>query len=865
MMRFRLSYINAFTVIALLSCLQIKGEVIKGVVVDQDSLPVKHTIVQIMDGDKPLYYSTTRADGSYRIKADSITEGCFLQFSRYGYESLYLAISSDSIYDVMLLPKTTDLKEFVVRAPQTRVKGDTIEYDVAALTSKADRNIADIIRKLPGVHIQDDIIFYDGEPINRFYIEGLNMLGDDYSIATNNINPNDISSISIYERHQPKKVLTDLKMSDKAALNLKLKKKSLLRPIGYLQGGIGLNAEKDIRYQGNLYSMLVSPTNQTMISSDINNHGAFRLPYGRDKEFYATTASSLMEKQPLGNADIPGNRYYNNSTLDTEGSSLFKFNDDLVFSIRAIYGNESDSYSNASSLRYLASGQEDIIYQNKGHTSLGGSHLRTEAKIERNSSNNYLIDIIRFEGIKSDNSYDVTSEYRGVERLNNKELSLTNSFNTIIRKGGNLLEINSDISYADMPNYYMHYADDSAPGQNISQILSGRRFSGHAKGGYGYAFSNLVVGGELLILIENELFKSADDDARQITNNERGHILNVALRPYLEWKLSKMRWRSELETSYYDVRYGSVDNNRIFRHHKPYLQGSTSLYWRASAFVHMNAAFGVRRTFGGIKDFIESPIYSSFRTRIIPGNGNLANALSLKYSLNVSYSNPLQGLVCRGMIIYTDTHKNSLAASSIDSDGNMLTSNANKANKGKSVVWNLDISKRLSEFDIVFKLLANGMSTRNKRIRQDTPLHVITNLVNVDAIGVANLFSDRLTLDINCGYSYSNQSIKTPGSRSHISNFKGNCKLSWFILPYLELYGGINARQSHMENGSYRNFMFVDGGCRFKKSKYEIELAGKNLANVSSYEYCTMLPLEIDYYSYKLRPLEFMLTFKWIL
>ena len=154
-----------------------------------------------------------------------------------------------------------------------------------------------------------------------------------------------------------------------------------------------------------------------------------------------------------------------------------------------------------------------------------------------------------------------------MERLNNKELSLTNSFNTIIRKGGNLFEINSDISYADMPNYYMHYADDSAPGQNISQILSGRRFSGHAKGGYGYAFSNLVVGGELLILIENELFKSADDDARQITNNERGHILNVALRPYLEWKLSKMRWRSELETSYYDVRYGSVDNNRIFRHH----------------------------------------------------------------------------------------------------------------------------------------------------------------------------------------------------------------------------------------------------------------------------------------------------------
>lgn len=74
------------------------------------------------------------------------------------------------------------------------------------------------------------------------------------------------------------------------------------------------------------------------------------------------------------------------------------------------------------------------------------------------------------------------------------------------------------------------------------------------------------------------------------------------------------------------------------------------------------------------------------------------------------------------------------------------------------------------------------MSTRNKRIRQDTPLHVITNLVNVDAIGVANLFSDRLTLDINCGYSYSNQSIKRRalGLISATSRETANCHGSFF-------------------------------------------------------------------------------------
>ncbi len=66
----------------------------------------------------------------------------------------------------------------MVKAPERRVKGDTIVYDVAAMTKAGDRNIEDVIKKIPGIQVDDSGgISYDGEPINHFYIEGLDLMG----------------------------------------------------------------------------------------------------------------------------------------------------------------------------------------------------------------------------------------------------------------------------------------------------------------------------------------------------------------------------------------------------------------------------------------------------------------------------------------------------------------------------------------------------------------------------------------------------------------------------------------------------------------------------------------------------------------
>ena len=56
--------------------------------------------------------------------------------------------------------------------------------------------MADVLRRLPGVEVAENgSIKYNGEPINKFYIDGSDFVNDRYGVATNNISPDDVSSV----------------------------------------------------------------------------------------------------------------------------------------------------------------------------------------------------------------------------------------------------------------------------------------------------------------------------------------------------------------------------------------------------------------------------------------------------------------------------------------------------------------------------------------------------------------------------------------------------------------------------------------------------------------------------------------------
>ena len=124
---------------------------------------------------------------------------------------------------VILKEQTTEIKNVVVKSSRIRQTGDTLDYMVNSFRQKQDRTIADVLRKMPGIDVdKNGAISYQGTRINKFYIEGMDLLGAKYVQASENLPADYVKKVQVMEHHQPVKMLRDVVFSEQAALNLVL-------------------------------------------------------------------------------------------------------------------------------------------------------------------------------------------------------------------------------------------------------------------------------------------------------------------------------------------------------------------------------------------------------------------------------------------------------------------------------------------------------------------------------------------------------------------------------------------------------------------------------------------------------------------
>ncbi|WP_242403133.1 hypothetical protein [Prevotella scopos] len=81
-------------------------------------------------------------------------------------------------------------------------------YNVSSFLQKGDRHLEDILKKLPGVKVAENgSVSYQGRAINRFYIEGQDLMGNNYNQATRNMPITAVRNVEVLENHQPVKML----------------------------------------------------------------------------------------------------------------------------------------------------------------------------------------------------------------------------------------------------------------------------------------------------------------------------------------------------------------------------------------------------------------------------------------------------------------------------------------------------------------------------------------------------------------------------------------------------------------------------------------------------------------------------------
>ena len=371
---------------------------LSGKVVDlEKGVPLSNVIVMLKteDGKAILRHTTTDEKGAFSLEA-SMMENRMLTFSLMGYESVNLPLQTDKKeYRVSLKPKTIQMKEVTVKAPKIRTKGDTIVYNVSRFADAQDKTIADVLKKMPGIDVETNgRISYNGKAINKFYIEGLDMLEGRYGIATNSIPQQDVSTIEVMENHQPVRALEEIEFSEQAALNVKLKKDARARWLAVLHGGAGFSPAL---WKGDLSLMQFKGNGQQMYTYKGNNtgndvtgqHRLLTVEEMLSRMSGEYSLPSYLDMQTSGAPNLDEDRTLFNQSHTFAGNQLFKLGKDYQLTTRMLYANDrrtSDYLSHTE--HFLADSL--IVTELQDETRTHTDALTAEATLQANTKSFFL-------------------------------------------------------------------------------------------------------------------------------------------------------------------------------------------------------------------------------------------------------------------------------------------------------------------------------------------------------------------------------------------------------------------------------------------------------------------------------------------
>ena len=384
----------------LLSAITAKGQILTGQIVSTQNTSVERAAVFLKNGKQTIAYTFSSPNGSFSIDAKG-KEFRIIEVRKMGYETISLFISDfKNGQHIVLQEKTNELKEVVVKSQKVRQEGDTLNYLVNSFKTKQDRTIADVLKKMPGIAINEDgSIEYQGKKINKFYIEGMDLLGGKYTQASENIDVDKVKKIQVFERHQPIKALKNTSFSEQAALNIILGDgaKNVWTHTIDLAVGMAMDRKSDFLYNNRLFSMFFSRKVQSISMYKNNNTGKSIgqevSPMAAYLDDSAPTDGGILANISLPAPDIETARSRFNQTHLFATNWLFKTkgNNDLRIQLDAMV--DKTIQRRTTSTIYTMAGSKAIMEDVSAQSHHNA--LNAEVLYKQNTDKQYLTNDLR--------------------------------------------------------------------------------------------------------------------------------------------------------------------------------------------------------------------------------------------------------------------------------------------------------------------------------------------------------------------------------------------------------------------------------------------------------------------------------------
>ena len=827
--------------------------------------PVSDVIVKLVKGygsagkarewsSKTLAFTSTNAKGEYVLELKSVPSGeVTLQFTHISYEkeSERLTLKDKVVkIDMTLTPKNISLKEVKVKANPLWQRGDTLSHNLASFLGRGDVSLEDGLKRLPGVDVaQSGAISYMGKPISQFNIEGLDLLGGKYNLATRNIPADYVTQIEIVRNHHSRRVEKDVP-SNEVSMNIRLSKKAKFKPFGQEEAGAGYMEDGNDGLQALLgvTGMMFTDKFQTICSLKGGNYKSFARADMTDHlggSDVTTPATSLFGGFD-GGAPPQGEYLYQRNGMATL-NGIHKLDSATTVKVNADYSYHRATHDISQSSTYLA-GDGSYVTVSEQTSPLTKVHLpKLTMNYLKNADRVYLSEKFVVKGKFEQNEGDVLANQQLVEQRGK-----TSSFevgNDLFWMGrtekDSRRHVNASVSFKRTPTLRLSFVND---GRGYGQTAHSSTLSMNV----GSSF-NIPIGKVFRLSLPVRVSAMYDDvETNRVATGEVNDIRGWSFTPSVNpgFEIHSRNRRFYLSAGLGAALKGLYYNKLNYT--KPVLNPSMGIKYTFSANSKLQLSTGYTTQIGDMMTLLTEPMQVDYRS-VRTSSGIIGESNSWYTSGDWKWQLPMQYFTLSLAASHNEGKHNTLYSQSVS--GIDISSSALQRDT-RSRSTNFSVSSTKNVPSIFTKLGADASFGFGDSEQAISSSEGATDIIKVRSTNY-NLHGNasvtpiqwlELRYDIRYGWSRSRYSEES----NTVTSLTHSGAIHIFPITTLDLSLDYDHVRRQITTDQYKRMSLFNASAQYKWKQCVLRLELTNLLNQRSYSYIVFDGINTYTYDYGL-------------
>jgi len=829
-----------------------------------------------------LAYSISSGSGEFKVQLDSELDSLFLKVSYISYTTWQQHIQNkDQQLDIQLSPSSEELKEVLVKSKEIEQRGDTLNYSVSAFSDQKDRVIADVLKKMPGIEVMPGgQIKYQGEPIEKYYIEGLDLLEGRYNLANNNIAAKDVSQVQILENHQPIKMLDSLEFSERASLNIKLKKEVTVS--GNAELGSGFSP---LLWKAKITPMLFTKKNQAIVTYQANNTGSDVSREIRDfsiedfgREEYNTSKTDWLSVRQLAEPHFSQERWLDNNVHLGSANYLIRLKKDVDLKTNISYLNDAQQQIGNTQTRFFTPTDTIDLTENTIND-LFLSTLQSKFILERNTNDNYIKNELEINGF--------WDSQRGAINTGNGQLQqqLSNPFSVIRNKlrflhpvGNQVITFRSNTGYTEAnqslnvtPGQFELLFNDGEAYQEMQQTVETNTFFSDNTAGFTKRIQGVTVSPELGVSVKNQSLGSQitiiDTDRTETLGGDFQNNLDFLSTHFYatsKFVYKKGDWNVRLTTPInlrsFDIQDTSLQENqnlsRVTFEPNLYVRNKISAFWETSISANLS------NDFGDMQQLYFGFIFNNYRN-LQRYNSPLPENFSQNYFWRLRFRNPLKSIFANLSYSFNQTKRNLLYSNQIGLNAATIFEAIEQDNFSNSHRIKVKTSKYFRELKTTLSLGSNFAISNREQILNGNLADVENQNLGFD-LGLESEVTDWLSTSYSGNYSV----LQTRFEARNFDEIQTQQhQLDLFFYLADNQYFSVNSEYYYnniSEDNQNNYFLNFNYQYTFEELGIDLNASWNNVLNTDEFVRVSNTDFSYVQSTYRLRPSQFLLSIKFL-